>query len=81
MAANPPPGYLCHHCAKASGTDPFKKPAVPRKRVNAAEKRNVVSYQERRLPSLATMCIEVGHQKSFNATATELHVTAYHSLH
>lgn len=59
MAANPPPGYLCHQCAKASGTDPFKKPAVPRKRVNATEKRDVVSYQERRFPSLAAMCIEL----------------------
>ncbi|KAG2348209.1 RNI-like protein [Suillus weaverae] len=59
MAANPPPGYLCHHCAKASGTDPFKKPAVPRKRINATEKRDVVSYQERRFPSLAAMCIEL----------------------
>ncbi|KAG2363065.1 RNI-like protein [Suillus spraguei] len=59
MAANPPPGYLCHHCVKASGTDPFKKPAVPRKRVNATETRDVVSYQERRLPSLAAMCIEL----------------------
>ncbi|KAG2148764.1 RNI-like protein [Suillus clintonianus] len=59
MAANPPPGYLCHNCAKASGTDPFKKPAVPRKRANVAEKRDVISYQERRFPSLAAMCIEL----------------------
>ncbi|KAG1884673.1 RNI-like protein [Suillus subluteus] len=59
MAANPPPGYLCHHCVKVSGTDPFKKPAVPRKRVNVTEKRDVVSYQERRFPSLAAMCIEL----------------------
>ncbi|KAG1805785.1 uncharacterized protein BJ212DRAFT_1390239 [Suillus subaureus] len=59
MAANPPPGYLCHHCVKASGTDPFKKPAVPRKRVNVSEKRDIVSYQERRFPSLAAMCIEL----------------------
>ncbi|KAG2096348.1 RNI-like protein [Suillus discolor] len=59
MAANPPPGYLCHHCAKASGTDPFKKPVVPRKRVNVTEKRDVISYQERRFPSLAAICIEL----------------------
>ncbi|KAG0696990.1 RNI-like protein [Suillus ampliporus] len=59
MAANPPPGYLCHQCAKASGTDPFKKPAVPRKRANVAERRDVVSFEQRRLPSLAAMCIEL----------------------
>ncbi|KAG1725017.1 RNI-like protein [Suillus paluster] len=59
MAANPPPGYLCHQCAKASGTDPFKKPAVPRKRAKVVEKRDVASYEERRLPSLAAMCIEL----------------------
>ncbi|KAI0628900.1 RNI-like protein [Trametes polyzona] len=59
MAANPPPGYLCHPCAKSSGSDPFKKPAAPRKRKPAADKRNVPSYEERRLPSLATYCIQV----------------------
>ncbi|KAG2066384.1 RNI-like protein [Suillus decipiens] len=59
MAANPPPGYLCHHCVKASGTDPFKKPAVPRKRANVTEKRDIVSFQERRFPSLVAMCIEL----------------------
>ncbi|OBZ75286.1 DNA repair protein rhp7 [Grifola frondosa] len=41
LAANPPPGFLCHVCAKASGADPFKKPALPRKRKSPAEKRNV----------------------------------------
>ncbi|KAI0365137.1 RNI-like protein [Pilatotrama ljubarskyi] len=59
MAANPPPGYLCHPCAKSSGSDPFKEPAAPRKRKPAAERRNVASYEERRLPSLASICIEV----------------------
>jgi len=59
MAANPPPGYLCHQCAKAAGGDPFKKPAVPRKRKAVADKRAVISYEERRFPSLAAMCIEV----------------------
>jgi DNA repair protein RAD7 len=59
MAANPPPGYLCHQCAKASGVDPFKKPAIPRKRKAAAEKRELISYEERRFPSLASLCIEV----------------------
>jgi DNA repair protein RAD7 len=61
MAANPPPGYLCHQCVKASGNDPFKKPAAPRKRKPVADKREVISYEERRLPSLAAMCIEVRH--------------------
>ncbi|EJF57989.1 RNI-like protein [Dichomitus squalens LYAD-421 SS1] len=59
LAANPPPGWLCHICAKSSGADPFKKPAAPRKRKPAADKRNVVSYEERRFPSLASVCIDV----------------------
>ncbi|OAX34998.1 RNI-like protein [Rhizopogon vinicolor AM-OR11-026] len=59
MAANPPPGYLCHPCSKASGNDPFKKPAVPRKRKPVADKRDIVSYEERRFPTLAAMCIEL----------------------
>ncbi|KAI0823776.1 RNI-like protein [Trametes gibbosa] len=59
MAANPPPGYLCHRCAKASGSDPFKKPAALKKRKPAGEKRNVTHFEERRLPSLASVCIEV----------------------
>ncbi|OCH84255.1 RNI-like protein [Obba rivulosa] len=59
LPANPPPGYLCHMCAKASGADPFKKPAVPRKRKPATDKRSVVSFEERRFPSLASMCIQV----------------------
>ncbi|KIK73252.1 hypothetical protein PAXRUDRAFT_607462 [Paxillus rubicundulus Ve08.2h10] len=59
MAVNPPPGYLCHQCAKASGIDPFKKPAVPRKRKTATEKRELISYEERRFPSLASLCIEL----------------------
>ena len=59
MAANPPPGWLCHICAKSSGADPFKKPAPPRKRKPAGDKRNVVSYEERHLPSLASICIDV----------------------
>ena len=59
LAANPPPGFLCHVCAKASGADPFKKPAAPRKRKAPADKRNVVNFEERRFPSLATLCIQV----------------------
>ncbi|KAL4080724.1 RNI-like protein [Scleroderma citrinum] len=59
MAANPPPGYLCHQCAKASGVDPFKKPAAPRNRKPPAEKRDVVNFEQRRLPTLAALCIEL----------------------
>ncbi|KAI0761501.1 RNI-like protein [Trametes elegans] len=59
LAANPPPGYLCHPCAKSSGSDPFKKPAPPKKRKPAGDKRTVASYEERRLPSLASVCIQV----------------------
>ena len=60
MAANPGPGFLCHACAKASGADPFKKPALPRKRKDPAERRKVTSFEEtERVKSLAKMCIEV----------------------
>ncbi|KAF8437648.1 hypothetical protein L210DRAFT_3482673 [Boletus edulis BED1] len=59
LAANPPPGYLCHQCAKASGTDPFKKPAASKRRKPAAEKREVIKFEERRLPTLASLCIEL----------------------
>ncbi|KAJ7451824.1 RNI-like protein [Mycena galericulata] len=59
MAANPGPGYLCHPCAKASGTDPFKKAAAPRKRKTPAEKRTVVHIEERSFPTLVTICIDV----------------------
>ncbi|KAK0242833.1 RNI-like protein [Armillaria nabsnona] len=58
MAANSGTGYLCHPCTKSSGTDPFKKPAVPRKRKPAAAKR-VVNYEERLFPSLASLCIQI----------------------
>ena len=50
---------MCHPCAKSSGADPFKKPAVPRKRKPATEKRTVQHFEERRLPSLASMCVKV----------------------
>ncbi|CDO77781.1 hypothetical protein BN946_scf185041.g13 [Trametes cinnabarina] len=59
VAANPPPGYLCHPCAKSSGNDPFKKPAAPRKRKPATDKRKVEHFEDRRLPSLASICIQV----------------------
>ncbi|EKM54908.1 uncharacterized protein PHACADRAFT_259073 [Phanerochaete carnosa HHB-10118-sp] len=53
------PGWLCHPCLKASGVDPFKKPAAPRKRKPLTEKRNVTNFEKRRLPSLASTCIKV----------------------
>ncbi|KAG6808909.1 hypothetical protein H0H93_016349, partial [Arthromyces matolae] len=52
MAAVPGPGYLCHKCAKESGSDPFKKPAAPKRKKVPAEKRTVVNFEERRFPSL-----------------------------
>ncbi|TFK35443.1 hypothetical protein BDQ12DRAFT_737547 [Crucibulum laeve] len=58
LAANPPPGFLCHQCAKAGGKDPFKKPA-PKKRKAAADKRTAPTFDERRFPSLVTMCIQL----------------------
>ncbi|KAH9977409.1 hypothetical protein BJV74DRAFT_861141 [Russula compacta] len=59
MTANPPPGYLCYSCAKASGADPFKKPRAPRKRKSAAEKRNITNLQERKFPTLVSLCIKI----------------------
>lgn len=59
VAASPPPGYLCHPCTKASGADPFKKPAVPRKRKSAAERRAITNFQERKFPTLVSFCIKV----------------------
>ena len=59
MAANPGPGYLCHTCAKASGNDPFKKPA-PKKRKVPADKRTITHFVESRFPSLVSLCIDVG---------------------
>ncbi|KAF7315854.1 RNI-like protein [Mycena indigotica] len=59
MAAMPGPGFLCHPCAKASGADPFKKPASPRKRKAPAEKRTVVHIQQRSFPTLVSLCIDV----------------------
>ncbi|KAH6899224.1 DNA dependent ATPase [Coprinopsis sp. MPI-PUGE-AT-0042] len=59
MAANPPPGWLCHICAKSSGQDPFKKPAAPRKRKAPADKREITHFVENRLPSLVNLCIKL----------------------
>jgi len=59
MAADPPPGYLCHSCAKASGTDPFKKAPALRKRKPAAERRKVINHQEMKFPTLVSLCIKV----------------------
>ncbi|KIP02584.1 hypothetical protein PHLGIDRAFT_130667 [Phlebiopsis gigantea 11061_1 CR5-6] len=58
-AAQDGPGWLCHPCAKACGIDPFKKPAAPRKRKPATEKRTVTHFEERRLPSLASFCVTI----------------------
>lgn len=68
MEANPGPGWLCHVCAKASGADPFKKPAVPRKRKGPDEKRKVISFEDKEFPSLASMCIQV-RNKSMHSSA------------
>ncbi|KAJ3513206.1 hypothetical protein NLJ89_g3081 [Agrocybe chaxingu] len=56
MAANSGTGYLCHQCAKAGGQDPFKKPTIPKKRT---EKRNITTFEERRFPTLVSLCIQL----------------------
>lgn len=42
-----------------SGTNQFKKPAAPRKRRVVADKRTVVNFEDRRFPSLVSLCIQV----------------------
>ncbi|KAF8888303.1 RNI-like protein [Infundibulicybe gibba] len=59
MAANPGPGFLCHQCAKATGSDPFKKPAVPKKRKTPAERRTVTNFDDKRFPSLVSICVQL----------------------
>ena len=59
VAALLDPGWLCHDCAKASGMDPFKKPAAPRKRMPQEAKRKIAAIEEKPLPTLASLCIEV----------------------
>ncbi|TFK24641.1 DNA dependent ATPase [Coprinopsis marcescibilis] len=59
LAANPPPGWLCHLCAKSSGQDPFKKSAAPKKRKAPADKREVIHFIENRLPTLVNICIKL----------------------
>jgi DNA repair protein RAD7 len=59
MSANPGPGFLCHQCAKASGTDPFKKSVAQRKPKAIAERRKAPSLEEKRFPTLASLCIQV----------------------
>ncbi|KAG6864199.1 hypothetical protein C0991_011624 [Blastosporella zonata] len=59
MAAAPRPGFLCHKCAKESGNDPFKKPAPPKRKKLPADKRTVVNFEERRFPTLASLCIQL----------------------
>ncbi|KAG9016283.1 hypothetical protein FRB90_003507 [Tulasnella sp. 427] len=59
MAKQPPPGYLCHICAKASGKDPFKKPPAPKKR-KPIEKRHIVNFEDTEsVKTLANICIEI----------------------
>ena len=59
MASSSGEGYLCHQCAKAGGIDPFKKPTLPKKRKAPSEKRNVTSFEERRFPTLVSLCVQV----------------------
>ncbi|KAG6844545.1 hypothetical protein H0H87_006029 [Tephrocybe sp. NHM501043] len=59
MAAVPGPGLLCHKCAKESGNDPFKKPAPPKRKKAPADKRTIVNFEEKRFPTLASLCIQL----------------------
>ncbi|KAF8179663.1 hypothetical protein BJ912DRAFT_1023871 [Pholiota molesta] len=59
LAASNGKGFLCHSCAKAGGNDPFKKPAVPKKRKAPGEKRKITNFEEQRFPSLVSFCINL----------------------
>ncbi|KAG6902070.1 hypothetical protein C0995_004768 [Termitomyces sp. Mi166 len=59
MPAVPGPGFLCHKCAKESGNDPFKKPTAPKRKKIPADKRTVVNFEEKRFPTLASLCIQL----------------------
>ncbi|KAJ3789124.1 RNI-like protein [Lentinula aff. detonsa] len=59
IAAVNGPGFLCHSCAKKLGNDPFKKPSAPRKRTQAGDKRSIVHFEERRFPTLVSICINI----------------------
>ncbi|ESK96042.1 dna dependent atpase [Moniliophthora roreri MCA 2997] len=61
LASNDGTGFLCHSCAKSSGMDPFKaaKNQAPRKPKTPAEKRKVVYYEEKRFPTLVSICIDI----------------------
>lgn len=60
MASRDGNGFLCNPCAKSSGADPFKKPAAPRKKKDASDKRKITNFEEPdRVKSLAAMCIDV----------------------
>ncbi|GLB35651.1 putative RNI-like protein [Lyophyllum shimeji] len=59
MAAVPGPGFLCHKCAKATGNDPFKKPAAVKRKKVPVDRRTVVNFEERRFPTLASICIQL----------------------
>ncbi|KAF8635566.1 hypothetical protein AX15_000216 [Amanita polypyramis BW_CC] len=50
---------LCHHCAKSEGIDPFKKHTAQRKRKAPIDKRTVQSFEERRFPTLVSLCIQL----------------------
>lgn len=49
---------MCHICAKSGGTDPFRKPAPP-KRKTPGDKRTTVHVEERAFPTLVGMCIDI----------------------
>ena len=77
VAADPGPGWLCHVCAKKSGIDPFKKAAAPRKRKALEEKRKLVSYEERELPTLASLCISVSRGPTVSISGIQSHVSSF----
>lgn len=55
MVAHLGDGFLCNQCAKALGTHPFKEPAFP-SAPHKWDKRAIVNFEERNLPTLVSMC-------------------------
>lgn len=58
LSKNSGGGFLCYRCAEAGGTDPFKKSA-PKKRKAPADKRKITTFEEKRSPTLVSICIQV----------------------
>ncbi|EKM83235.1 hypothetical protein AGABI1DRAFT_69486 [Agaricus bisporus var. burnettii JB137-S8] len=58
-AAIPGPGWLCHPCAKEKGIEPLKKGSQSRKKKTVADRRTITTFEEKRFPTLVSLCIQL----------------------